>query len=372
MLKVDIVPRVDEIAWNEHVRTSLGGSLFQTSHWAEYMRDYLGARPMYLLARQDGHLVAQLLLFESQRGRESVPPRVGAVVGRMAVSLLRIFTWRSGPLIFAERGRDALLAACLDAVERMAMRCGATGIEEAYLPVETDEASDAMVFRARGYDVETRATIRIDLRHPLHQIWSRLKQGSARTPVRKGTRQGLVFEQALDVAAFYELVRIWRRDQGFVPYPREKFEKMLVHLKPYCSFFLARHGGDPVGGIGVWHFRGQAQLFTPVQSDTARASGIPISDFLYWNLIEWCHRSGMETLDLSGIALTQGSAKEAGIRKFKEKWGGEIVQYAAYQQVFKPVRWGLVNAVQAVKRRLRAAAGPVGHPAAAQRSLAAE
>jgi CelD/BcsL family acetyltransferase involved in cellulose biosynthesis len=358
-MKVEIVPQVDAAAWNERARTMPGASLFQTSHWAEYMRAYLGARPHYLVGRENGEVVMQLLLLESLRGRESISSPLVRRLTSVAEPLLRVFGWREGPLVQTPSRSPAALAACLPVLEEAARVFGATALEDAYHPVGQGDAAGNVALVSSGYQIEQRSTLHLDLRRPLADLWKNLEEGVARTPVRKARRQGLVFQEVEhpdDVTAFTRLVQAWRQQQRLVPFPPAKYHEMFLHLRPYCSMFLARHDSTPVGGIGVWHFGGKANLFTPVQSMVARERHIYAGDFLYWNLIEWCHARGLEVLDLSGISLSDGSPKDRGIRKFKEKWGGRVVSYAAFHRVFKPVPWRLMSAVQSAKRTIRAAA----------------
>lgn len=355
-MKVEIVSRVDAAAWNERARTMPGASIFQTSHWAEYMQAYLGARPRYIVGRENGEVAMQLLLLGSLRGRESMSGRFIGRLRGVVEPFLRVLEWREGPLVRSSARRDLALAACLQVVREAATGLGATGLEGAYLPIGEGCASDDAVLAPLGYEIERRGTVHIDLRRPLADLWNNLKEGVARTPVRKARRQGLVFHEADrpdDVTAFSRLVRAWRQEQRLVPYPAQKYHDMFLHLRPYCSMFLALHEGTPVGGIGVWHFGGKANLFTPIQSAVARERHIYAGDFLYWHLIEWCHGRGLDVLDLSGISLSPALPKDRGIRRFKEKWGGHVVTYAAFQRVFKPVPWRLVSAVQSAKRTIR-------------------
>jgi hypothetical protein len=202
-----------------------------------------------------------------------------------------------------------------------------------------------------------RGTVVVPLDRPLAEIWNGLKEGVTRTPVRKGEQQGLDLQEVdtpSDLAEFIGLVHAWRSAQGLVPYTAAKYELMFTEMRRCSSIFLARQHGISVGGIGVWHFGRKAHLFTPVQSAIAREGRIYAGDFLFWRLIEWCHARGIQTLDLSGIALSPRSDKEKGIRRFKEKWG-YVVEYTAAHRVCRPTTWRLVNAVQAAKRAVRTA-----------------
>ena len=160
-LKVEIVSRVDA-AWNERARTMPGASIFQTSHWADYMQAYLGARPHYIVGRENGEVAMQLLLLGSLRGRESMSGRfIGPL--RVVEPFLRVLEWREGPLVRSSARRDPALTACLQVVQEAAAGLGATGVEGAYLPIGEGCASDDALLAPLGYpdsSDEARCSIR--------------------------------------------------------------------------------------------------------------------------------------------------------------------------------------------------------------------
>src|SRR3989338_8581362 len=134
VMRVEVQPVADASAWNARVRQCAGGSIFQTTHWADYMQAYVGARPHYLVCRVDNEMVGRLLILESLRGRESLPRELHARVEQFITPLLRVFGWREGPLVDDASSRPKVLSACLRTVEELAEARGITGIEETYLP----------------------------------------------------------------------------------------------------------------------------------------------------------------------------------------------------------------------------------------------
>jgi lipid II:glycine glycyltransferase (peptidoglycan interpeptide bridge formation enzyme) len=54
---------------------------------------------------------------------------------------------------------------------------------------------------------------------------------------------------------------------------------------------------------------------------------------LWWHVIKWGINRGYHTLDLGGAGKP---GKEYGVRKFKARFGGELVNYGRYLNVFSP------------------------------------
>lgn len=360
LLQTEIHARVDAQEWNARLLAFAGGTIYQTTFWADYWSAYLGAVPHYCLVKDGGVVVAQLLLLEMLRGHESLMGRLKTALLPVMRPLLNGLVWWQGPVLgVPEAGRTAdVLAACLRAVQDLASERGVTGIEYGSLPLAVPPPSDAerAVFIRSGYDARPHATIRIDCRGSLEALWGHLKSDVARTPIRKAQRDGVTVRMIRtleDLHVFHRLVNEWRQEQRFPPYRFERHGAMWTHLAPHCAFFLAEHGGEALGGFGLWFFNGTGHLFTPVQSAEARRRKLYVGDLMYWEMIRWCHAQGLAICDLSGVAPAPDSEKELGIRRFKEKWGGRLIEYPMFSQPLHPARWALGNAMRRVSRRAR-------------------
>lgn len=54
-------------------------------------------------------------------------------------------------------------------------------------------------------------------------------------------------------------------------------------------------------------------------------------DVIKWDVIRWAGRAGFRRYDLGGVDRAPLDTKAAGIRQFKEKWGGDLAEYATYR-----------------------------------------
>lgn len=356
-LKIEVTSTVNPVWWNGLLRRVPAGTIFQTTHWAAYWTSYLGAAPQFLVVREGDRVVAQLLVLEMLKGHESLRGSMAAPLVPLLRPLLKVLTWREGPVIHDESRREEALRMCLREVQRLAKARRVTRLEEAYLPLaQPCNGMEQQVFANFGYGVERCATVRIDVHQPLEQLWERLEQGVARTPVRKAQRQQVTVRQlhgTQELGAFFGLVEAWRRERRFPRYAFDRYGKMASAMQPHCAFFLAEHEGRAMAGAGLWHFNGQAHLFTPVQSRLARQRDIYAGDALCWAMIQWCHAQGLRVYDLSGVSPAPASAAEAGIRRFKEKWGGRVIEYPVFTRALKPMAWRFTGSLQRMRRRLR-------------------
>jgi hypothetical protein len=354
MLTVRVTQEVNAPAWNSRVDADPHGAVFQTVPWAGYQAAYLGDTPHFLTVSDGAEVIGELLVLETLRGQESVLAGGRRWLRRVVTPLLKTLQWRQGPVVTQPERRAEVLRMCLDATEMLAGQRGVTGIEEASIPIGCEDMRLAAVFAEYAYRAEPRATIVVDVSQPVEQLWEGLRS-EARTRVRKAQKQGVTVRRldgAEDLCRFHELVTAWRQAAGFPPYAAARYEQMVRHLGSHCAIFLAEHEGASAAGAGILHLGDRGYVFTPVQSLAVRDLGA--GDLLHWELLRWSHERGLTTLDLAGVAPEPRSEKERGIRRFKEKWGGRLVEYTLFSKPLKPASWALTSFVRTVRRSAHA------------------
>jgi lipid II:glycine glycyltransferase (peptidoglycan interpeptide bridge formation enzyme) len=78
----------------------------------------------------------------------------------------------------------------------------------------------------------------------------------------------------------------------------------------------------------------------------AQQEKIPAQDLLHWELMLRSRQLGCRAFDLAGISPDPATPKEVGIRRFKEKWGGEYVEYYTFERNVVPFSKQLLRAVK--------------------------
>jgi lipid II:glycine glycyltransferase (peptidoglycan interpeptide bridge formation enzyme) len=77
-------------------------------------------------------------------------------------------------------------------------------------------------------------------------------------------------------------------------------------------------------------YNGNVTEMSVVRSDYAVEKNLYPGDAIKWAIIKWGHGQGFRTYDLAGVNPNPETPKEQGIRQFKEKWGGEYVEYPIF------------------------------------------
>ena len=144
-----------------------------------------------------------------------------------------------------------------------------------------------------------------------------------------------VVTQRSELTDWYRLLReTYRRAHVPVPHP-SLFEAAFDVLLPrgMIKFVIARVGPVAVACSAELLYKDTIYGWYG-GSDRSYSSYIP-NDLLMWNVLEWGARNGYHVYDFGGA----GKPEEAyGVRAFKAKFGGELVNFGRYVCVHSGVR----------------------------------
>jgi serine/alanine adding enzyme len=184
----------------------------------------------------------------------------------------------------------------------------------------------------------------IDLRRSAEEIWRSL-QHDVRTNVRKARKMEVVVEEAKSlhaVQAGYALLKeAYERIQ--VPLaPPALFEAAFNILYPQdmIRFFLARVGDTYIGVAIRLFYRGV--IYAWYAGATRDYSSYKAHDLLNWHVLEWGAQNGFRCFDFGGAGKPD---EDYGPRKFKAKFGGDLVNYGRnicihHPHLFRFGQWG--------------------------------
>ncbi|MEK7217884.1 MAG: peptidoglycan bridge formation glycyltransferase FemA/FemB family protein, partial [Patescibacteria group bacterium] len=184
-------------------------------------------------------------------------------------------------------------------------------------------------------------------------------------------KRGVRVEQSDDIGAFYRLLEMTGKRDGFGILPKRHYETFLKILPG--SFLLMAYapspggkaegperglGGEvekPLAGILTVRWKSHGIYYYGASDYQSRALMAPY--LLQWEAMRHCRTQGCASYDLLGVSPLsplggKGSGDRghwAGVSSFKEKFGGTVVTYPPEQQiVLKPV----MNALLQAKRKL--------------------
>ena len=157
--------------------------------------------------------------------------------------------------------------------------------------------------------------------------------------IKKGLSSAEIIEtnQEEDVNDFYQLLQNLYKEKVNKPLaPKEFFDFFREHLVPngLGKFLLIRYEGKIIGGIVCPIFPGKAIYeWYIVGMDKDYKDQFP-SILSTWAAIAEGQKMGLKHFDFLGAGKPDA---DYGVRDFKAKFGGELIQYGRYEKIHKPL-----------------------------------
>lgn len=160
---------------------------------------------------------------------------------------------------------------------------------------------------------------------------------SKRRQYRKAIKLGVevkVSKKMSDMYAFYQLLTDLYRIKVRKPlFEREFFEKII--LQPFCKFFVAKYQNKVVAGmICVVDYSNRIIYEWFVCGDQDAYKQLYPSVVITYGAIEYAVNNNFEVFDFMGAGRPD---EEYGVRDFKEKFGGELVEYGRFRRINNPL-----------------------------------
>jgi lipid II:glycine glycyltransferase (peptidoglycan interpeptide bridge formation enzyme) len=192
------------------------------------------------------------------------------------------------------------------------------------------------VFNQNGYEYKDHLDIFHDLTKSPDELLMEMHKGR-RKNIRRAIKKGLEFNELKtkkQIHIGYELVKE-TYNKVSLPFPdyslfKNSFE--IMNGKEMVKFFGAFYKGKMIGFRAVLCFNNSIYDWY-AGSDPKHLDKYP-NDFLPWKIMEWGSKNGYEKFDFGGA----GKPNEPyGVRDFKLKFGGELVNFGRFQKIHKPV-----------------------------------
>jgi hypothetical protein len=252
--------------------------------------------------------------------------------------------------------KEKVLALLLAELKR---HIGRQGVGRAIFTSETlhDGLRDEL-FLSQGFRRRDLQTYLIDLMPSEDDLWKNIEP-AGRWAANKARKRGVVVEEIAadeDVRAYYRLYMETASVLGSGPPSEPRFVAGFRRLREEgkARIIVARYEGRVVAGsFFPCHAGLAAQLQTAVNGEGRKLNA---SSLLLWEAMLAFKRDGFGALDLVSVevAPAEGS-REAGVREFKSKWGGKLLDTPAYTYLSPTTRlW------KATGERLRAVKASLG------------
>lgn len=219
------------------------------------------------------------------------------------------------------------------------------------------------------YSLSTRheqpqTTLTLDLTLSDEGLMAQMKP-KGRYNIRLAQKKGITVTESNDIDAFYELLKVTSKRDGFQTKPKSHYEKFLETLSG--SFLLLafrsesgirnpelEKGYNPDSESRIPDSAPIAALLGTTNNKTGiyyygasddRYKSMMAPYLLQWEAIHLCRDRGCTTYDLFGIAPNDDPKHPwSRVTRFKKQFGGEIVEYPPEQEVvLRPISKKMIS-----------------------------
>lgn len=323
-------------AWQQFVAHHPDGNIFHTPDFADVVAGTRGwsSRTLAVVDVANGEIAALW------------PAVLTTVLGGLLRPLATRAVLFGGMLVAPARlGQDAL-ASLLPAVTKRAR--GRFLFTE--LRHQTAVTGWQAPLEAAGFRWEPHLNFLIDLRQSEDALWNGLSS-SARRNVRTAQKKGVSAVTVSDqtgVETFYGLLRKVYDLAGVHLTDISLFRRAFEVLGPRGQFqiVLALADGRAIGGRASLVYKDRLlDWYAGADRDYAR---LYPNDFLVWHLLQWGQTQGYQVFDFGGAGHPD---KPYGVRDFKERFGGQLVNYGRSVKIHAPWYGLAVKAYDIYRRR---------------------
>jgi lipid II:glycine glycyltransferase (peptidoglycan interpeptide bridge formation enzyme) len=177
----------------------------------------------------------------------------------------------------------------------------------------------------------------IDLNQPEEALLANFNS-SHRRKVRLAIKAGVRIRNGLgDLETVYRLVRdtFKRSSLGFMGY--DAFQRMVFDLRENVKVLVAEHQGI-IQGCAVIPYSEHSAYYVYGGSIPEPETGA--MNLLHWEAIRLFRGLGVKRYDFVGVRINpEAGSKQAGLKMFKERFGGQLVQGYTWKYSFHPLKY---------------------------------
>ena len=341
MVKILTYEQIDQQQWQTLVDQSPTATWFQTPEAYEFYTSVsTELLPFALGIEEDGHLTGVIVGYTTQ---EKSP-------------IKQLFTCRSiiigGPLL-ANDISDEALSALLTSLTKLPSLQGGGGGRLTPIYIESRNFHDYSkwrnIFEANGYAYQPHLNFHVDASSPevVDQNLGKSRKRDIRTTIRDGVTP--VYQPTIEqVRAYYDILLDLYKTKVKTPLFRWEWFEQLYRC-PDARFILTELEGKIVGGTVCMELKGKALYEWFACGIDGVYPHIYPSTYATYLGIKYAAENGCKIFDMMGA----GKPEEAyGVRDFKAKFGGELVEHGRFLCVRKPLLYKLGKlGVKLLKKR---------------------
>ena len=333
--------------WDERVKSVPEGTIYQTTMWAEYIKNCLEGKCFYMTIKNNGNIEGLLLLELCSLYSKNTCHNPYTKIVFLFKKFLKTVRWMYGPIILNKKNKVVIMAHILDGVDEFASRFGVYSISHATSPMHGEDNSDLEnLFKRHFYTISAQGTFLIDLNLPEKTVWGKIKK-SARKNIKK-TSVSIQIEQLNSEGKIREYALLASKDKKLktsITFRNCLRAWNIFRKGSNIEILLAKHREKYVSGITILSFNGILTEAGIARSRYEKLRKIYPQDSIKWSVIQFGLSTNKRVYDLMGVKMFSTTSKDAGILRYKKKWGGSLQTFNIYKKEFSETNVRLRRAI---------------------------
>jgi len=336
---MELIERVDidEKEVRRFVESNPGGNLFQMPEFLKVLdrtKDYEGN---WAGLRESGELVGSVLFYDI---KDKTPVPGFSVTRRIVMG---------GPLVKGENQQEVE-----ERIKELLDHVVNAGKKPLFVEVRnlSDLSSDAKAFESCGFEFEDHLNFLFDITEGEEGLMRQMTS-SGRRMVKKSLSGNLRVSSAKDISevdSFYQILHGSYEAKGIPIADISLFRACFDVLgDSHCKFLLAKDQSDNIIA-GRLELIGAGSMYDWYAAALPEALSLRPNELLVWSAFQEAIRTGLARFDFGGAGRPD---EKYGVREFKEKFGGERVNFGRYILITKRLTMQLASKGYELKKKMR-------------------
>ena len=305
-MNVDIYEdNIDPLLWDEVLSQSDIYDIYQTFEWQKLMKNCYNIFPTFLIFSNSDDIIGGQLFFRKK-----------------ILNFIPSYEALGGPLCKLED---------IKPIQKMVINNLLKEKKSFYVLMRPKIVENAQHFLNLGFRKSDFYTFILNIAKDEKNIWKNMNK-KARTGIRKAEKSKVIIKSSdkwEEWLHFYKLHVSHSRSRKICPKTLNFFKEIYREFLPkgMAKLFTAFYEDSLIGGMLFLIYEDTITYYIGATDD--RYQNYSSNDLLMWYAIQWGNKNRITYLDL-GDTFPDKLSHLYGIHKFKEKWGGQLVERDFY------------------------------------------
>lgn len=310
---------INKTVWKDFVLTHPTGNFFQTPEAFLFFSILSNYRPSVVALFENEKMLGILSYVDiSENGVKSL-------------FSTRTIVWGGPLIVFDNENYNNLL---LDAFQEKTKKSIYIEFRNLF---PTENIKNSLIHHNFKYKAHLNYIIKIINTEEIQKNFSKSKLRQIRSSLKNGA-EIIVAESIHDVREFYALLLDTFRQKVRKPLPTFDFFESFFLNPELGKIFLIKFEDKVIGGIVSPVFNKKYIYEWYVAGKDGEIKGVFPSILATWAPIEYALKNNYQYFDFMGAGSPDS---DYGVRKFKSKFGGELVEYGRYVKINKPLLYSI-------------------------------